>query len=48
VKLDAERAQQIRELENTGLSANAVGRQFGVNHTTILAIWRGITWVNTT
>lgn len=29
-----------------GESANAVGRDFGVTHKSILAIWRGITWTH--
>ena len=31
-----------------GESANSVGRDFGVGHKTILAIWRGITWTHVT
>ncbi len=41
-KLDADKVRAIRLRQ--GESAGSVGRDFGVNHGTILAIWRGITW----
>ncbi len=34
--------------QRTGESANAVARDYGVNHGSILAIWRGITWKHIT
>ena len=41
---DNVRAIRLRQ----GASAGSVGREFSVDHGTILAIWRGITWTHIT
>lgn len=41
-KLTPDDVRTIRQRQ--GESAASVGRDFGVGHKTILAIWRGITW----
>lgn len=43
-KLTPDSVRLIRQRK--GESANSVGRDFGVGHKTILAIWRGITWTH--
>lgn len=45
-KLTPEDVRAIRQRQ--GESANSVGRDFGVDHKAILAIWRGITWTHIT
>jgi hypothetical protein len=41
-KLTADQVRAIRKRHNE--SAASVGREFGVTHKAVLAIWRGITW----
>lgn len=43
-KLNPNDVRAIRQRQ--GESAGSVGRDFGVDHGTILAIWRGITWTH--
>lgn len=43
-KLSPDDVRAIRQRK--GESAGSVGRDFGVNHKAILAIWRGITWTH--
>lgn len=45
-KLTPDDVRAIRQRQ--GQSAGSVGRDFGVDHKAVLAIWRGITWKHVT
>lgn len=45
-KLTPESVRAIRQRQ--GETAGSLGRDFGVDHKAILAIWRGITWKHVT